>query len=394
MRWHRRAIPFVAQAEMADCGAAALAMTLGYHGRHVSLAEMHEATGTGRDGTNALQIAEAAGHARRLLSRSSGIGKVLASSVVVRLMALSVPVLTGVVVDQVVPAGDGHLLKVLAAVMAALIGYSVIATYLRAHLLLRLRSRLDVDMTLGFLEHLVDLPYAFFLKRSSGDLMMRLRSNATGREILTTGTIAAMLDGALATLYLVVIFALSPILGILVTILGAAQVVVLLSARRRNQHLMGEALATEAKSQSYAYEMFSAVETLKAAGAERRAVSHWSNLFVAELNVSLRRGRLEAVVETAIHGAVVVVRTRCRRVRPSTQWSTASRAGYADQQFRNRFLLWSAVQALMSPKLRSKDADTVLMVWQLRLAVLPDEDATSSLANTRSFAQFWPQACR
>ena len=240
MRWHRRAIPFVAQAEMADCGAAALAMALGYHGRHVSLAEMHEATGTGRDGTNALQIAEAAAsyglrargvatelddlrvlprgtvlhwgeahfvvlestsrrgvtvvdpmagryrigwnavndlysgvailleptadfssggraapgalhHARRLLSRSSGIGKVLASSVVVRLMALSVPVLTGVVVDQVVPAGDGHLLKVLAAVMAALIGYSVIATYLRAHLLLRLRSRLDVDMTLGFL---------------------------------------------------------------------------------------------------------------------------------------------------------------------------------------------------------------------------------------------------
>ena len=395
MRWHRRAIPFVAQAEMADCGAAALAMALGYHGRHVSLAEMHEATGTGRDGTNALQIAEAAAsyglrargvatelddlrvlprgtvlhwgeahfvvlestsrrgvtvvdpmagryrigwnavndlysgvailleptadfssggraapgalhHARRLLSRSSGIGKVLASSVVVRLMALSVPVLTGVVVDQVVPAGDGHLLKVLAAVMAALIGYSVIATYLRAHLLLRLRSRLDVDMTLGFLEHLVDLPYAFFLKRSSGDLMMRLRSNATVREILTTGTIAAMLDGALATLYLVVIFALSPMLGILVTILGAAQVVVLLSARRRNQHLMGEALATEAKSQSYAYEMFSAVETLKAAGAERRAVSHWSNLFVAELNVSLRRGRLEAVVETAIHGLALL----------------------------------------------------------------------------------------
>ena len=106
------------------------------------------------------------------------------------------------------PAGDGRLLKIVAAVMAALIGYSVLATFLRAHLLLRLRSRLDVDMTLGFLEHLVDLPYAFFLKRSSGDLMMRLRSNATVREILTTGTIAALLDGALATVYLVVIFAL------------------------------------------------------------------------------------------------------------------------------------------------------------------------------------------
>jgi ABC-type bacteriocin/lantibiotic exporter with double-glycine peptidase domain len=161
-------------------------------------------------------------------------------------------------------------------------------------------------MTLDFLEHLVDLPYAFFLKRSSGDLMMRLRSNATVREILTTGTIAALLDGALATFYLVAILALSPLLGVLVVALGAAQVVVLLAARRRNQQLMGEALATEAKSQSYAYEMFSAVETLKAAGAERRAVTHWTNLFIAEMNVSLRRGRLSAAVETAIHGLALL----------------------------------------------------------------------------------------
>src|SRR6516162_4390674 len=136
--------------------------------------------------------------------------------------------------------------------------------------------------------------------------MMRLRSNATVREILTTGTIAALLDGGLATLYLAVIFLLSPLLGVLVTVLAAAQVTVLLLTRRRNQHLMGESLATEAKSQSYAYEMFSAVETLKAAGAERRAVSHWTNLFVAELNVSLRRGRLAAAVETAMHGLALL----------------------------------------------------------------------------------------
>ncbi len=241
-------------------------------------------------------------HMRRLMASSTGIGRILAASVVVRVMALAVPILTGVVVDEVVPAGDGHLLTVLAAVMAALIVYTMAATFLRAHLLLRLRSRLDVDMTLGFLEHLVDLPYAFFLKRSSGDLMMRLRSNAVVREILTTGSIAAMLDGVLATVYLVVIIALSPVLGALVAALAAAEVTVLSLARRRNQHLMGESLAAEARSQSYAYEMFSAVETLKAAGAERRAVSHWTNLFVDELNVALRRGRLAAAIETAAAG--------------------------------------------------------------------------------------------
>jgi len=35
-------------------------------------------------------------------------------------------------------------------------------------------------------------------------------------------------------------------------------------------------------------------------------VSHWTNLFVAELNVSLRRGRLAAAVETAMHGLALL----------------------------------------------------------------------------------------
>ena len=60
MSWRRRPIPYIAQAEMADCGAAAMCMALAYHGRHVSLSEMHAATGTGRDGVDALRLAEAA----------------------------------------------------------------------------------------------------------------------------------------------------------------------------------------------------------------------------------------------------------------------------------------------------------------------------------------------
>ena len=396
MRWHRRAIPYIAQVETADCGAAALAMALGYHGRHVSLAEMHEATGTGRDGIDALRIAEAADsyglrargvrtelddlrvlprgtvlhwgaahfvvlestsrrgvtivdpaagryrlgwsavsdlysgvaimleptasfaaggraapgalhHARRLLTRSSGIGRVLATSVVVRVMALAVPVLTGVVVDQVVPAGDAHLLIVLAAVMVALIGYSVAATYLRAHLLLRLRSRLDVDMTLGFSgapggpsvrvlpETLLGGPddAAAQQRHGPGDPDHRHHRRAARRRPCHR---VSRRDH-------------SPCHRCWESSSRCWPPPRSPSCWRRGgatSHLMGESLATEAQSQSYAYEMFSAVETLKAAGAERRAVSHWTNLFIAELNVSLRRGRLSAVVDTASQGLALL----------------------------------------------------------------------------------------
>src|SRR4249920_2257332 len=55
-----RAVPYVAQLELADCAAACLAMTLAYNGRYVPLEELREATGTGRDGVGAPGIVAAA----------------------------------------------------------------------------------------------------------------------------------------------------------------------------------------------------------------------------------------------------------------------------------------------------------------------------------------------
>jgi ATP-binding cassette, subfamily B, bacterial len=235
---------------------------------------------------------------RPLLSQSGRLTRVLAGSVLLRLLALALPLLTGLLVNEIVPRNDRHLLLVTGAAMGAVVGYFFVSTLLRSHLLLQLRTHLDVRLTTAFVEHLVDLPYAFFLGRSAGDLMMRLQSNTVVREFLTTGTISALIDGSLGSLYLVLMFMLSPPLAALVLGLGLLQVMVLLLARRRNQHLMSETLQVQAKSQSYTFELLAGIETLKAAGAEQRAAEHWEQLFTDQMSVALRRGRLEASVES------------------------------------------------------------------------------------------------
>lgn len=258
---------------------------------------------------------------RQVLGESGLLSRILTTSVVIQFFSLAVPILTGLIVDRVVPRGDQHLLLVLAAGCAGLVGFKLLALLVRSFLLLHLRTRLDARMTLQFLDHLVHLPYLFFQQRSAGDLLMRLNSNATIREILTSGAISGLFDGVMVVLYLVFLLAADLRMGLLVAALGGLRVVIFLVTRRRQRDLMAESLQIQAESRGYQVQVLAGIETLKAGGAEDRAVDRCAHLFVRELNVSLDRGKLDAIVSSVldvmgtaspllvlVYGAVLVLR--------------------------------------------------------------------------------------
>ena len=236
-------------------------------------------------------------HVSPLLEQHATLRRAVTTSLLIRVLALGLPLLTAALVDRVVPVGDRGLLFVIGLSLAVMVGFNFLTTWLRGLLLLHLRTRVDLRTTLGFLRHLVALPYTFHLARSSGDLMMRLRSNSYVREVLTTTTLSALLDGAFATIYLALLIAVSVPLGLLVLGLGTLQVVVLLLSRRATQRLASESLRAEARSQGYAFQLLAGIGTLKSSGTEERAVETFSRLFSDELAVSVSRGRLSAGVD-------------------------------------------------------------------------------------------------
>jgi ATP-binding cassette subfamily B protein len=233
--------------------------------------------------------------------RESGMwGRISIISMLLQIFALALPILTGALVDRVVPKNDYGLLLVLAGALAAFIVFHFLGSLIRAHLLLQVRTLVDARMTLGFIEHLSALPYKFFQQRSAGDLMMRLNSNASVREIITAGVLSGLLDGGFVTLYLLILFAISVPIAIVASSLGALQVAVVLLTWRRQRELMSANLQTQAAAQGYQFEMLTGMETLKAMGVEQAAVDRWSHLFVDVLNVSIARGQLDAVIEATM----------------------------------------------------------------------------------------------
>jgi ATP-binding cassette, subfamily B, bacterial len=245
--------------------------------------------------------------------------RVLTASLLLQLIALALPGVMGVTVDKIVPRQDYHLLSLLAAGLLIVVSFHFLSSFVRSHLLVHLRTYVDLRMTLEFLEHLLDLPYAFFQQRSAGDIMMRLGSGAQIRELLTSGAMSALLDGSMVVLYFGLLVTAAPLLGLLALAVALVQVLLFVHAGRRNAELMAEQLATQAKLSGFQTEMLAGIETVKSMGAEQRMATRWSELYVDVLNTALAKGRLGATFGSlagviAFAGPVAIVLTGAKMV--------------------------------------------------------------------------------
>ncbi|MEZ4238066.1 MAG: peptidase domain-containing ABC transporter [Myxococcota bacterium] len=244
-------------------------------------------------------------YVRAALARAGQWPRILVTSLLLQLLGLGLPILTGLIVDRVVPRHDLDLLWLAGAGLAGVVGFQLLTTLVRNHLLLHLRTVVDARLTVDFVGHLMDLPYAFFQQRPTGDLLMRLNSNTVIREMLTSGLLSGLLDGGTVVFGLALLLVWSPAMGLLALVLGAAQLAVPLVTWRRQAELMSRSLVVQARASSFQVEMIGGVETLKAMGVEARSVEAWNDLFVDVLNVSIARGHLDAATQ-AVQAALRV----------------------------------------------------------------------------------------
>lgn len=226
--------------------------------------------------------------------------QIIGATLLLQGFGLAFPIFTKLLVDYVLPFQIRDVLTICGLGMVLLVVAQMVTSYTRATLLLFVQTRLDSQMMLDFFEHLLSLPFKFFQQRSSGDLLMRLSSNALIRELLTSQTLSLVLDGSLLIVYLIIIFTQAPAFGTIVLAIGILQVCLLIATTRRVQTLTQSDLLAQSKSQSYLVEALTRIEAIKSAGAEERTLTHWSNLFFSQINISLKRGHLSILIDTGM----------------------------------------------------------------------------------------------
>ncbi|MFI6174145.1 peptidase domain-containing ABC transporter [Nonomuraea sp. NPDC051191] len=238
---------------------------------------------------------------RTLFRRRRGLlAQLIAASLLLQLLGLALPMFSQLLLDSIVPRRAVEVLSLLGVSVLLAGAAQLVIGYLRAALLVAVRARADQELTESLVTHLVTLPYRYFQQRGRGDLVTRAGSVSTLGDILTGQVVAALLDGPLAVGYLALVYLWDPVFGLALTGVAVLQTILLLATTSRIATLTRQELTALAASQTSLIQTITGIETLKASGAEKRAVDQWSSHFAKQLNADVRAGLTRGLLESAL----------------------------------------------------------------------------------------------
>lgn len=240
---------------------------------------------------------------RHLWSTATGLKRALVQtlvlSMIMQVFVLASPYYMQIAIDSALPALDQDLLTVLALGFGLFTLIHVGASLLRSFVLLSAGTSLSFGIASNIARRLFRLPVAWFEKRHVGDVVSRFQSITPLQHALTQGAVAALIDGLLAIIILIVMLFYSAILALVTLIafgLYALVRVVSFSSQRETQE---GAIVAHAKEQSMLMESIRGIVTLRLFNRESSRHSQWQNRLSDAINADIRVGRVAIWQQTS-----------------------------------------------------------------------------------------------
>jgi len=213
------------------------------------------------------------------------------------LIGLLVPVLSGIMFDDVIPSADKSLHFEVFGIMLIIGLVSAGLQLVQGVLQLRVETKSSINLQAGVMDHLLRLPVTFYKKFSSGDLTNRALSINAIRQILSSTVMTAVLSGAFSFVNLGLLFYYESSLawiGVILAILAITFMTVIglmkLKYDRQISHIQGDL-------QGFLFEFLSGISKIRISGGEKRIFTLWANKFSKLKQLGFSSGSYQNYVE-------------------------------------------------------------------------------------------------
>jgi ATP-binding cassette, subfamily B, bacterial HlyB/CyaB len=218
--------------------------------------------------------------------------EVVVASFFLQLFALASPLFFQVIIDKVLVHRSIGTLDVLVIGLLGIALFETILGILRTYLFSHATNRIDVELGARLFQHLLALPAAYFQTRRVGDSVARVRELESIRTFLTSSALTLVIDLFFTFVFLVVMFAYSPLLTGIVIAGFPFYIGISAGATPRFRQLLDEKFKRGAENQAFLVESVTGVETLKAMAVEPQMQRRWEEQLAGYVAASFRVLRL------------------------------------------------------------------------------------------------------
>ena len=225
---------------------------------------------------------------------------VLIATFFVQIFALVSPLFFQVVIDKVLTHRGYSTLFVLVGGLAIIGLFDVALQYLRAYALSHTTNRIDVELGQRLFRHLTRLPVSYFETRPTGQTVARVRELENVRSFLTGQGLFSALDVFFAFVFIVVLFAYSWKLTLIVLATIPFYLLIAGVTRPLLREKLNEKFNRGAESQQFLVESIVGMQTIKASAVEPVVAAQWEERLAAYVRAAFRTTMLGAKGQNAI----------------------------------------------------------------------------------------------
>jgi ATP-binding cassette subfamily C protein len=211
--------------------------------------------------------------------QKNDLSMIVVTGIAVGLLALLVPVATGVIFDSIIPSAERPQLLQLSLALLVITVAAAMFQISQNVAILRLRGRLSGTIQAAIWDRLLSLPVSFFRHYTAGDLGTRVMGINTIEQILTGTAIGAILSGVFSTFSFILLFYYNSRLALIATGLVLLSMAVTAFVSYSQVRYQRKAVEQEGKISGVVLQAITGITKFRAAGAEGRAFAFWSKEF-------------------------------------------------------------------------------------------------------------------
>ncbi len=233
---------------------------------------------------------------RDLIGKLEGLAgaglQILILAVVLEIIALVSPFFLQWVIDHVLVSADRDLLTTLALGFGLLVILQQVFTLLRSWMLLHLGTNISLQWRANVFSHLLRLPVQYFERRHLGDIVSRFGAVDEIQSKLTAGFFAALIDGLMSIVTLVMMFLYSPKLAWLAVGAMVLYSLIRLLWFRPLRTATEQQIVQSANQHTHFLETIRGIKAVKLFQRQNERRASWLSLVVEQINASVRAQRL------------------------------------------------------------------------------------------------------